>query len=113
MRSQAEAVAIANRSYLFVKQEKNSFSRKLGWFLYSIKSTKPEIEEELKKATTAETIAGDRLNAIKANFEKTQKHLQTDIGIISSQLKDLKEKKKDYKVKNIEAILSRAEKSRV
>src|SRR5690606_35884001 len=90
VRSQAEGVATANRSYLFVEQEKNSFSRQLGWFLNSIKSTKPEIEEELKKATTAETKAGDRLKAIKANFGKTQKQLETDIGIISSQLKDLK-----------------------
>lgn len=110
VRSQAEAVAIANRSYLFVDQEKKNFSLRLGWFLNSIKSTKPVIEEELEKSTTAETKAGDRLKALKANFDKTQKQLQTDIGIISSQLKDLKEKKKVYDAKNIEAILSRAEK---
>lgn len=110
VRSQAESVATANRSYLFVEQEKKSFSRQLGWFLNSIKSRKPEIEEELKKATVGETKVGDRLKALKANFERTQKQLQTDIGIISSQLKDLKEKKKVYEAKNIEAILSRAQK---
>jgi hypothetical protein len=109
VRSQAEAVATANRSYLFVEQEKNNFSRQLGWFLNSIKSRKPEIEEELDKAMVAESKTGDRLKALKANFEKTQKQLQTDIGIISSQLKDLKEKKKVYEAKNIKAILSRAE----
>ena len=110
VRSQAEAVATANRSYFFVKQEKKSFSQQLGWFLNSIKSRKPEIEGDLKKATEAESKAGDRLKALKANFEKTQKQLQTDIGIISSQLKDLKEKKTAYEAKNIEEILSRAEK---
>ncbi len=109
VRSQAEAVATANRSCLFVEQEKKSSSRQLGWFLNSVKSTKPEIEEELEKATVAETKAGDRLSALKANFEKNQKQLQTNIGIISSQLKELKEKKKVYEAKNIETILSRAE----
>ncbi|GHA34084.1 ATP-binding protein [Salinimicrobium marinum] len=109
VRSQAEAVATANRSYLFVEQEKKSSSTQLGWFLYSVQSTKPEIEEELEKATVAETKAGDRLNALRANFEKNQKQLQTNIGIISSQLKELKEKKKVYEDKSIETILSRAE----
>lgn len=109
VRLQAEAVATANRSYLFVEQEKKSSSKQLGWFLNSVKSTRPEIEKELEKATVAETKAGDRLKALKANFEKNQKQLQTNIGIISSQLKELKEKKKVYEAKNIETILSRAE----
>lgn len=110
VRSQAEAVATANRSYLFVVQEKKSFSRQLGWFLNSIKSTKPEIEDELNKATVAERKVEDRLSALKTNLEKNQKQLQTEIGIISNKLKDLKEKKTDYEAKNIEAILSRAKK---
>lgn len=110
VRSQAEAVATANRAYLFVEQEKKSFSRQLGWFLNSIKFTKPEIEEKLQKATAVEKKAGERLKSNESNFEKNQKQLQTEIGVISSQLRNLKEKRKAYDSGNIEAVLSRVEK---
>ena len=110
VRTQAEAVASASRDYSYVEQEKKSFSRQLGWFLKNIEATKPELEEKLKKATVAENKAKDRLNTLEASFSKKQTHLQTEIGIISSQLRNLKEKKKTYEARNIEAVLSRVEK---
>lgn len=110
VRTQAEAVASASLDFSFAEQEKNSFSRQLGWYLTNIEVTKPELEENLQKTTKAEAKAKERLDALKDNFSEKQKHLQTEIGIISNRLKDLKEKRREYKAKNIEVVLSRMEK---
>ena len=110
VRTQAEAVASSSRDYSFVQEEKKIYSRKLGWFVKNIEVTRPALEESLKNATIAETKAKERLNNLENSFSKKQKHLQTEIGIISSQLRDLKEKRRTYEAGNIEAVLSRVEK---
>lgn len=108
--NQAKKLIETYRALNFIARNKIDLANQLGFALHQIEEQNPLVEEQLKTEENNRQKIKLRLNLQEEKFEKKKEKIQEEIGGYSSKLKEIRDKKKQYKALEISKIIARVEK---
>ncbi len=103
----AEKVSTTYSSLRFLEQKKKELAHQLGYALNSVKEQQPKVEEQLNAETLKQDRVKEKLSNLDKDFGKRKDDILKQMGEVSSKLKDIKTKRDEYAILNIESILHR------
>lgn len=107
---QAEKVATTYGALRYLEQKKKELAFQLGYALDSVKAQQPRVLEQLNaEELKRDSIAG-KLNELGDVFEKKKGDVQKQIGEVTSKIKDIAARKKEYEALRIDTVLERVAK---
>lgn len=104
---QAEKITTTYSALRYLEQKKKELAYQLGYALNAVKEQQPKIEELLNTEVVKQERVKEKLNDLDKDFGKKKDDILKQIGEVSSKLKDIKNKRNEYAVLQIEAILER------
>lgn len=107
---QAEKVATTYSALRYLEEKKKDLAFQLGYSLDNVKEKQPKTQEQLNTEELKRDRVKNKLNELDDVFEKKKGDVQNQIGEVSSKLKDILAKRKEYEALKIETILARVAK---
>ncbi len=104
---QAEKVSTTYSALRFLEQKKKELAHQLGYALNYVKEQQPKVEEQLNAETLKQARVKEKLKNLDKDFGKRKDDILKQIGEVSSKLKDIKTKREQYAILNIEYIIQR------
>lgn len=104
---QAEKVASTYSALKYLEQKKKELAYQLGYALNAVKEQQPKVEEQLNIEALKQDRVKEKLDDLDKDFGKKKEGILKQIGEVSSKLKDIKTKRDEYAILQIETILER------
>jgi len=108
---QAEKVTTTYSALRYLEQKKKELAFQLGYSMNNVKEKQPRVQEQLKVEVLKRDKVQEKLNNLDVEFDKKKGEIQKQIGVVSSKLKEISIKKKEYEALKIETILERVAKN--
>lgn len=104
---QSDKVSTTYSALKFLQHKKKELAFQLGYALNSIREKQPKVQEQLTTVELKRDRVKEKLKELDTVFDKKKGDIQKQIGEVSSKLKDILAKRKEYEVLKIETILER------
>lgn len=104
---QAEKVVTTYSVLKYLEQKIKELAYQLGYALNAVKEQQPKIELLLNTEMVKHDRVKEKLSDLDKDFGKKKDDILKQIGEVSSKLKDIKSKRSEYAVLQIETILER------
>ncbi len=104
---QAEKVSTTYSALRYLEEKKKELAFQLGYTLDNVKDKQPKIQEQLNTEELKQDRVKNKLEELDNVFEIKKGDIQKQIGEVSSKLKDISVKRKEYETLKIETILAR------
>ena len=104
---QAEKVSTTYSAFRYLEQKRKELAFQLGFALDQVKQKQPQVREQLIAEELKRDKLKEKLEDLDRVFEKKKGDIQKSIGEVSSKLKDISVRRKEYEALKIETILER------